>query len=322
MISVIIVNYGTADLAIEAVDSVLRHDDGARQLEIHLVDNASPDSDAAHFQEAHETHAWGDKVTIWPETMNHGFGGGNNVVLKALASRDASPDRVFLLNPDARFENNVLAILSDALDSDPEAVAAGAGIALPDGTQVSAAFRFPGFTSEVLKTVGIGFLERIFAHRYVPLPPDFSGRQVDWVAGAAVMFEFEALRKCGFFDPEFFLYFEEVDLMRRLQADGRKILFVPEAQVVHWEGAATNVSSGQRKRRRPKYVYDSWRYYYQKTHGRTYALTTSFAVLIASLLNTVYSLLRRRAPGTPKGFFRDHCRYVVLPLIIGRTKAS
>ena len=45
-IAVIVVNYGTADLAIEAVESVLARDHGGRTVRVHLVDNASPGEDA------------------------------------------------------------------------------------------------------------------------------------------------------------------------------------------------------------------------------------------------------------------------------------
>lgn len=319
-IAVIVVNYGTAELVIKAVESVLA--EATEAVEIHLVDNASPDGDAAILSEAHKMRNWGAQVTLWLETENHGFGRGNNVVLEALAARDTPPDKIFLLNPDAQLQNDVLLILSEALDADQKAVAAGAGIALPDGTPVTAAFRFPGFTSEVVKTIGFGPLERLFSHKRVALPPDFSERHVDWVAGAAVMFRFSALQEHGFFDPVFFLYYEEVELMRRLQAKGGHVLFVPEAQVLHHEGAATQVKTGQSRRVRPPYVYDSWRHYFSKTHGRAYAVAMSCGILIASVLNGVLAVLRRREPATPKRFFRDHWRYVLKPLLTGRTEAD
>lgn len=321
-IAVIVVNYGTAELAVEAVESVLAHVSDGDGIEVHVVDNASPGEDATLLADAHAKHGWSARVTLWLETENHGFGRGNNVVLEALAARETPPDKVFLLNPDARLQNDVISILADALEGDPGAVAAGSGIVYPDGTPATAAFRFPGFTSEVVKAIGLGVLDRFFAHRRVALPPDFSDRHVDWVAGAAVMFRFQSLKDQGFFDPAFFLYYEEVDLMRRLQTGGGHALFVLEAQVVHLEGAATQVQSSHARRARPPYVYDSWRHYFTKTHGRAYAIATSCALLVASVVNAVLSALRGRAPGTPKHFFRDHWRYVLRPLLKGKTNAG
>ncbi|MEO0929117.1 MAG: glycosyltransferase family 2 protein [Pseudomonadota bacterium] len=321
-IAVIIVNYGIADLAIEAVESVLAQISDGDGTEVHLVDNASPGDDAAKFSDVHAARGWGPRVTLWLETVNHGFGRGNNLVLDTLAARDTPPDKVFLLNPDARLANDVLSILTDALEADAQAVAAGAGIVDREGMPATAAFRFPGFTSEVVKTIGFGPLDRLFSHRRVPLPPDFSDGRVDWVAGASVMFRFPSLLEHGFFDPAFFLYYEEVDLMRRLQAKGGYVLFVPEAQVIHHEGSSTNVRSRQARRARPPYVYESWRHYFSKSHGRAYAVATSCAVLAAAMVNAVLSVLRRKPPSTPKHFVRDHWRYALKPLLTGKAHAG
>ena len=108
-VAVVIVNYGTADLTIAAVRSVLTRDHGGRPVEVHVVDNASPGDDAARL-----AGVFGDEasVTLWPETVNHGFGGGNNVALRALLAREMPPDYVFLLNPDARLDNEAIDRLS------------------------------------------------------------------------------------------------------------------------------------------------------------------------------------------------------------------
>jgi len=46
---------------------------------------------------------------------------------------------------------------------------------------------------------------------------------VDWVTGAAFMARFDAIERVGFFNQNFFLYFEEVDLMKVVRADGGAI---------------------------------------------------------------------------------------------------
>ncbi len=115
-ISVIVVNYGTADLAIAAVESVLASAVAGYRVDVHLVDNASPGGDAAQLAEAARARGWGARVTLYPETTNHGFGRGNNLVLRALAARPVPPRYVFLLNPDAQLQNDVIPILADYLE--------------------------------------------------------------------------------------------------------------------------------------------------------------------------------------------------------------
>ena len=77
-IAVIVVNYGTAPLAVSAVESVLERQHGGRLVEIHLVDNASPNDDAAFLRETHAAKGWGERVTLHLENENRGFGRGNN----------------------------------------------------------------------------------------------------------------------------------------------------------------------------------------------------------------------------------------------------
>jgi hypothetical protein len=102
-VSVIIVNYGTAELALEAAASVLDRADRVR--DIHIVDNASPGTDAEVIARAIAAQGWGARVTLHAERTNHGFGRGNNLVIAALAREAAPPDKIFLLNPDARLDN-------------------------------------------------------------------------------------------------------------------------------------------------------------------------------------------------------------------------
>lgn len=319
-VAVIVVNYGTADLSIAAVESVLARSHEGHPVEVHLVDNASPGGDAARFAQAHDDRGWGDRVTLWLEGENHGFGRGNNVVIHALLRRAVAPDHIFLLNPDAMLENEALAILADTLDARPGAGAVGAGIALPSGQPVTAAFRFPSALSEFVQAVNFGPLSRIFARHLVPLPPDLPEGPVDWVAGAAVMFRTSVLRQMAGFDPDFFLYYEEVELMHRIRAAGYEILYVPRARVLHAEGASTDQKSHRAERRpRPAYWYRSWRLYYTKTAGRGGALAAGLGWMAGAVLNLPLAALRGQTPSMPKDFLRDFPRQVMKPLLTGRT---
>lgn len=317
-IAVIIVNYGTADLCIAGVESVLSRQHGGHPVDIHLLDNASPGGDGDILAAAHLEQGWGERVTLWQERENHGFGRGNNVVLETLARSDKAPDYVFLLNPDAALENEALAILADRLDVTPGAAAAGAGIALPSGQSVTAAFRFPSARGEFAQAMNFGPVTRIFRDRLVPLPADHPDGPVDWVAGAAVMMRFPVIRDLGGFDPDFFLYYEEVELMSRIRRAGYDILYVPSARVSHTEGAATDVKSGQSvQKRRPAYWYDSWRLYYLKTAGRAGAIAAGLGWMAGAALNMPFAALRGQQPRAPKNFFVDFPRLVLKPLLFG-----
>ncbi|TGN68424.1 glycosyltransferase [Paracoccus liaowanqingii] len=311
-LAVIIVNYGTAELTVAGIRSVLDRHHGGRRVEMHVVDNASPGDDAAVLARHHAAEGWGARVTLWLEPVNHGFGRGNNLVIDALLARPDAPDHVFLLNPDAALENEALAILADRLDATPSAAVAGAGISLPSGQPVTAAFRFPSARAAFAQATNFGPITRLFDTRLVPLPPDHPDGPVDWVAGAAVMFRLSVLRRTGGFDPDFFLYFEEVELMHRIRAAGHQVLYVPGARVRHAEGAATGVKDdGGPRRRHPSYWYDSWRHYHVKTAGRGGALRAALGWMAGAVLNVPLARLRGQSPAAPKGFFRDFPRHAV-----------
>ncbi|TDX22226.1 glycosyltransferase family 2 protein [Rhodovulum visakhapatnamense] len=319
-IAVIIVNYNAAGLAIEGVESVRARTHGGRTVEIHLVDNASPDGSAEILQRAHADRGWGREVTLYLEAENHGFGRGNNIVLETLAARTDPPDYVFLLNPDARLENETLAILADFLDAHPGAAFAGASVTNPGAeapVPASAAFRFPSLPATFGAAVNFGPITRLFARWTVALPADIPTRRVDWVSGAGVMARRHVFQETGNFDPYYFLYFEEVDLMRACVEAGWEGWYVAEARILHVEGASTDVQSrtAAQRPRKPAYWYDSWQHYFVKAHGRPYALATGLAWILGASMNHAITRLRGRTPIAPAHFFRDFWAMGLRPVL-------
>ena len=315
-IAVIIVNYDAADLAAAAVDSVLAHAHDGHAVSIHLVDNASPGDDADRLREAARTRGWGGRVRLRLEPVNHGFGRGNNLVLEDLAAGPAPPDYVFLLNPDALLANETIAILAAFLESHPRAAVAGARIRNPGRPEpVVAAFRFPGFLSTFSAALSFGPVARRLGRHAVALAPDTPTSRVDWVAGAAVLARFDVWRDLTFFDPVFFLYYEEVDLMRRTARAGWECWHVAEAEVVHVEGASTDVRSADARKRRPAYWYHSWQHYFRKSHGRAYALASAAAWMAGAAINAGIARLRGRDPAAPRRFFGDFWSAGLRPLL-------
>lgn len=314
-VAVIIVNYRTADMSIAAADSVLNRPADGLKVEVHVVDNASPGNDRDVLLDA--ARRWGDAVTLHLEDTNHGFGRGNNVVLRQLAARTDAPAKAYLLNPDARLVTNAVAQMSAFLDAHPRAAVVGSAI-LHEGSLDPAvcAFRFPGALSEFVESVNFGPLSRLFQSRLVGLPAEIPLQQVDWVSGASMMARLDVLAEVGFFDPDFFLYFEEVELMHRIKARGHEIWHMPDAKIVHVAGASTGVT-GEENRRRPLpgYWYDSWRMYFEKCSGRSGARLTAFARLVGTVIGDALAGLRRKPSQTPGNFLADFRRNVLSPLL-------
>lgn len=315
-IAVIVVNYNAARLAIDAVESVLARAHGGRSVEIHLVDNASPQGDGPVLAEAVEERGWSPRVTLYLEETNHGFGRGNNLVLDRLAERDMPPEFVFLLNPDAALKNEAIAAMADFLDAHPRAAVTGARCVKPDGKSVPASFRFPSLASVFSAALSFGPVSRLLGRWRVALDPDAGTRRVDWVSGASMLARFDAIKAEGFFNPDYFLYYEEVDLMRRLATSGWETWYIAEAEITHEEGASTDVKSARTERaRRPAYWYESWRMYFRAAHGRVAAVTIGAVWMLAALMNHGLAALRRKEPAAPLHFFRDFWAVGMRPLV-------
>lgn len=65
-----------------------------------------------------------------------------------------------------------------------------------------------------------------------------SPREVSWVTGACLLVRREAFERVGGFDEEYFLYFEDADLCRRLRLRGGRVIYHPGFSVVHRRGAS------------------------------------------------------------------------------------
>ena len=70
---------------------------------------------------------------------------------------------------------------------------------------------------------------------------------VDQVMGAAFLIRNELLTQIGFLDTAFWIWFEEVDYCKRAQDAGWKILYTPNATVMHHKGASFHQLIGLRK---------------------------------------------------------------------------
>ena len=68
--------------------------------------------------------------------------------------------------------------------------------------------------------------------------------EVDWVPGAFAIIRRDLIGQIGFFDPRFFLYYEEVDLCRRIKAAGFKVQYWPDLRIEHIGGESSKTVEG------------------------------------------------------------------------------
>lgn len=270
LVSVVIVNYRTADLAIRCVESLAPEREAVGPFEVILVDGNSGDGSAEALASRFADAPWRDWVRVLPLDFNGGFGWANNQAMLRLLQRDQPPDYIHVLNPDTIVEPGAIRALLDVINADPKIGAVASQLLEPDGTRAGSAFRFPTIGREFVRGLGAGG-SRVGALLGIAptlIEHDTPG-PAEWITGASVLFRSAALRETGLFDDGFFLYFEEVELMHRLTRAGWALWSAPASRVTHFAGAATGVASGGQVAVRPypAYRYEARRRFFARTGG-------------------------------------------------------
>ena len=229
-VSLIIVSLNTRDVLRESLESVER-ERGNLRIEIFVVDNGSQDGSVEMVENEFPL------VRLLRSQVNLGFGSANN-----LAFEHAQGKFIVLLNSDAFLCEGALRISVESMTQHPNVGLGGGRLVGRDFSWQPSARMFPSILSDFLVLSGIahrfpksrffGSFDRTWADPAQPA-------EVDWVPGAFSIIRSDVLQKVGFFDPDFFLYSEEVDLCRRIQDSGYRIMYWPDIVVIHLGGESS-----------------------------------------------------------------------------------
>jgi N-acetylglucosaminyl-diphospho-decaprenol L-rhamnosyltransferase len=233
-VTVAVVSWNTRDLLRDCLASLATEAERGR-LDVWVIDNASTDGSPGVVREA---APW---ATLVASEQNLGFGRAVNHV----AERTATP-WLAIANADVALEPGALDALLAAADADPRAGALAPRLVLPDGTTQHSVFAFPTLPFTLLFTTG--------AHRLVPGLGDRlallgrwdceRARRVPWAIAAFLLVRREAWEAAGGFDPQQWMYAEDLDLGWRLHRAGWATRYVPAARVRHHSAASTSQAWG------------------------------------------------------------------------------
>jgi N-acetylglucosaminyl-diphospho-decaprenol L-rhamnosyltransferase len=223
-LSIIIVSFNArADLE-RCLDSLADHPPAVPH-EVIVVDNGSTDGslDAARRRPGVQVIALGS---------NRGFAAANNAGIRA--STGAS---LLLLNSDAIAPPGAIDRLLAALERHPEAAAAGPRLVDAHGRAELSFGRMIGPVTEWRQqrlmrqharadATTVALIDQMTRQEQFP----------DWVSGACLLVRRADAEAVGLLDERFFMYTEDVDFCAALRARGRRILFTPDAELVHLRG--------------------------------------------------------------------------------------
>lgn len=261
-VSVIIVNYKTANLICDCITSIIEKTKGL-EYEVIVVDNDSEPNFENQIKKSIPEELYPSFKFI-RLNKNIGFGRANNEGLRIAKGRN-----VFFLNPDTLLLNNAIKILSDFLDTH-ENVGACGGNLYDENKQPTYSYKMilPGIFWEINELLNNKPQEVIYGkvkHFYnvssKPIP-------VGYITGADLMVKKSVLDKIGSFSPDFFMYFEETDLCARIKKEGLKIYNIPEARIMHLESKSFGDTLAYQSEFKTRLLEESRKIYYRRNSSK------------------------------------------------------
>ena len=271
-VSIIFVNYKTKDLTINAINSVIEKTEGV-DYEIFVVDNASNDGSIEAIEQEFPN------INIIKNPINSGFGSANNLAIK-----QAKGKYIFCLNTDTLLVNNAIKIMFDFMEKieNSKIGACGGYLVDKDLKPIHCGGRLPN-VKEIIWKLGLRqiFKKYYNENMYISLNSDDENldSKLGYITGADIFFRKSVLDKVGLFDENFFMYYEETDLCKRIWDSGYTIKFVPTAQIIHLEGASTKSSIKKLK------MIKKSEFYYFKKHYPNQAGLVKLIYLILYLID-------------------------------------
>ncbi len=223
-LAIIIVSYNAREALARCLTS-LHESPAAAPHEIVVVANGSGDGSAE------AARGWPD-VRVIETGSNRGFSAANNVGIRATTS-----DFVLLLNSDTSVPRGAIDGLLSALRRQADAGAAGPRLVDGEGR---VELSFGRMISPIAEFRQKRLLARHLAH---PLRQSCQVEALtrlegwpDWVSAACLLIRRTDAEAVGLLDERYFMYTEDVDFCAALRARGRRILFTPSVEVVHFRG--------------------------------------------------------------------------------------
>lgn len=252
-VSIIIVNYNTRQLLQDCIRSLYEKTKQCT-FEVIVVDNHS-----LELIEENDFQEYPQCQVLWMKD-NLGFGKANNEGIKI-----AKGEFVLFLNSDTLLINDAVSELCDYMRKHKKVGVCGGNLYTKEGLpNMSYTMTFPTVSDYFSLLLGLKrrTVEELFNK-------DNRAKAIGgYISGADLMMRREFLERYGGFDPDFFMYFEDVELCYRASRYGLEIHSVPSAQIIHLQGGSTLVKGEGMKTRSRAYLLRSEFLYFRKRSNR------------------------------------------------------
>lgn len=270
-LSIIIVSWNTRDILAQCLTSIYLHPpEGA--YEIWVVDNASDDSSIEMLKSDFPD------VRLIENTRNVGFAHANNQALQVCNGKN-----VLLLNPDTKVFPGTFKLLMDFLHSHSSAGVVGPRTLNPDHSLQTSCYPFPTLLREFWRLLHFDKFKPYGTYSMSGWDTN-NAKEVDVLLGACLLISKDVLDEIGFFDENYFMYTEEVDLCYRIRQSGKHNYWLPQASIIHYGGQSTKQAATAMFLQLYKSKLQFFRKHYGKVAGFLYKLILFVTALPRLLL--------------------------------------
>lgn len=268
-IAIIIINYNTSNYTLKCIASVLEQTKATIYYQIIVVDNNSEIQDYNNLKLNFPKE---EHIILKRSVINTGFGGGNMFGVQLCNAK-----YLLFLNNDAFLLNDCLSILYKFMENNSDVGVCTAQNYDENNKHVISFDHNKGIRRLLF---GRSFLENTNQLKHPKRKVKYTNPiQVNWVNGAFMFFNVDAFNQVGGFDTNIFLFFEEMDICKRLLNKNYSTYLVPEAEIIHFQGKSTGTS---KVISRESYI--SYLYVIKKNYSNAKYIFIRFYLFIIMLL--------------------------------------
>ncbi len=273
MISIIIVHYGKKELLFSCIKSI-KASHFSISTEIIVVDNDEKKRIGG------DLHKKFPKVS-YVKSKNIGYGASCN-----LGARSAKGDYLFFLNPDTRLYRDTLAQLLKFIKTRSD-VGAVSPLLIQENRKPQAVVGSQ-FPTPIRVIFSLSLIHRLFPDNFISRKfflQDWNkndSRRVDVFPGTAFMMKKIIFEKIGGFDKNYFLFYEEADLAKKITSIGLKNYIIPSSKLIHIGGQSTGTRGDMKK------IFRKSQFYYFRKH---FGIIPAIFVKVITSINKYHLIL-------------------------------
>ena len=272
-IDFLICNYNGGNLLRKCIDSILNLN--IQNLMIYIYDNASIDNSLDSIKNYKL-----NQIKIVEGENNIGYGKAINNLFEISKS-----EYIFILNPDAELEFDKFEF-EDIIKNFEDKNIFGFNILNPDGTNQNFKASEPNYIWIIAGLLRIGFpniIEPLYKYYFLTatnnITKDYNNKCVDFVPGCALLMNRKSFNQIGKFNKEYFLYFEDTELLHKAKKEGFCIK-KSKLKIKHNASYSFRNSSNLIKIEK----YRSAFIYFKNTRGYNYYLFVKICVIFFAVL--------------------------------------